>query len=277
MHIHTGCGEPQPEKLIDSMQSAGVYGGAIISACPEDSTAALFSLPYNERLKNVLAWTKNDRLFPVLWVSPFENDIENKIKNASLEGIRAFKIICDSFYVYSPENMRLLEAIESISLPVIFHSGILWSGTDTSRFNRPADWECLLNLESIKFSMGHCSWPWHDECIAVYGKFLNSYLSGKSSEMFFDITPGTPKIYREDLLTKLYTVGYDTENNIMFGTDSLCTEYDSDWVRSWLELDGSIFDKLNITAEQREKVYSKNFLRFISGDDVSHKLPQMNR
>ena len=79
------------------------------------------------------------------------------------------------------------------------------------------------------------------------------------------------------MLTKLYTVGYDTENNIMFGTDSLCTEYDSDWVRSWLELDGSIFDKLNITAEQREKVYSKNFLRFISGDDVSHKLPQMNR
>lgn len=39
------------------------------------------------------------------------------------------------------------------------------------------------------------------------------------------ITLGTHKIYREELLTKLFSVGYDVENNIMFGTDSLLTEY----------------------------------------------------
>ena len=56
--------------------------------------------------------------------------------------------------------------------------------------------------------MGHCSWPWYDECIAVYGKFLNGVANDQDApEMFFDLTPGTPRIYREDLLTKLFTVG----------------------------------------------------------------------
>lgn len=27
--------------------------------------------------------------------------------------------------------------------------------------------------------------------------------------MFLDLTPGTPEIYRRDLLTKLFTIGYD--------------------------------------------------------------------
>ena len=125
--------------------------------------------------------------------------------------------------------------------------------------------------------MGHCSWPWHDECIAVYGKFLNYYLKRRSSEMFFDITPGTPKIYREDLLTKLFTVGYDVDNNIMFGTDSLSTEYSPEWVSDWLKTDNEIFDKLGVTNEQREKIYEKNFMRFLSGENLDHNLPHMNK
>jgi hypothetical protein len=39
------------------------------------------------------------------------------------------------------------------------------------------------------------------------------------SEMYFDLTRGTPKIYRRELLTKLYTVGMDVEDNVLFGTD----------------------------------------------------------
>ena len=115
------------------------------------------------------------------------------------------------------------------------------------------------------------------ECIAVYGKFLNSYLTRKSSEMFFDITPGTPPIYRRDLLTKLYTVGYDVEDNIMFGTDSLSNDYNPSWVAGWLARDKEILDDLGVTEAQREKLYEKNFFRFIRGEDIEHTLPQMNK
>lgn len=281
MHIHTNGGDVKQSYLLEQMEKCGVWGGALISAQPEESTSALYTLPYRERVEDILNWTKGQdgRLFPVLWVHPYEKDACNIVKDAAQRGIKAFKIICDTFFVYDKENLRLLEAIEETGLPVIFHSGILWSGSDTSRYNRPADWESLLNLKKgIKFSMGHCSWPWHDECIAVYGKFLNYYLNrGESSEMFFDTTPGTPKIYRKELFTKLFTVGYDVENNIMFGTDSVSSDYDADWVGGWLKLDNEIMDELGVTAEQRKKIYEDNFMRFLSGQDVKHKLPQMNK
>jgi predicted TIM-barrel fold metal-dependent hydrolase len=123
--------------------------------------------------------------------------------------------------------------------------------------------------------MGHCSWPWHDECIAVYGKFLNYYLTRQSSEMFFDVTPGTPVIYREELLTKLFTVGYDVENNIMFGTDGTAHTYNPTWTKQWLDKDAEIFDRLGVGDELRQKLYHDNVLRFLGlkEKDFTHVSP----
>ena len=279
MHIHAGSEKIERNYLIEQMEKSGVYGAGLISACPEDATADLYSLPFKERLNHVLEWSKGyeNRIIPILWIHPFEKDACEKVKVASQSGIRAFKIICDTFPVYCRENMLMLEAIEKTRLPILFHSGILWSGTDSSKYNRPIDWECLLKFDDIKFSMGHCAWPWHDECIAVYGKFLHSYLERRSSEMFIDITPGTPRIYRKELITKLFTVGYDVENNIMFGTDSLANDYNPEWVKGWLETDRAIMDELEITEEQREKIYEKNFMRFLCNEKVEHVLPHINK
>ncbi len=279
MHVHINNEIPDHAYLFDQMEQAGVYGLGLISPCPMEAKAPLLKLEYKERLKCLLQWTKDypERLIPVLWVHPDERDIEKKIQNAFEEGVKAFKIICDSFYVGDSKCMKMLEAIEKTGKPVLFHSGILWSGMATSKFNRPAEWESMLEFKSIKFSMGHCSWPWHDECIAVYGKFLNYYNTEKRSEMFFDITPGTPEIYRRELLTKLFTVGYDVEDNIMFGTDSITNDYQPGWVKKWLALDNKIMDELNVAPCVREKIYEGNFMRFLSGEDVSHSLPQINK
>ena len=64
--------------------------------------------------------------------------------------------------------------IAKLNVPVIFHTGILWDGRVSSNYNRPLHWESLLPITNLRFSMGHCSWPWVDECIALYGKFLKS-------------------------------------------------------------------------------------------------------
>ncbi|MBR2861561.1 MAG: amidohydrolase family protein [Clostridia bacterium] len=277
MHIHIGEGAIDQNYLLDKMAESGVYGGGIISPVPEENSG--YRLPYGERLKSVLDWTKGQegRLIPILFINPFEKDVLNKVKDAKESGVKAYKIICEDFTVDCPECMRLLGEIEKTGLPVMFHSGILWSGTDSSKNNRPVLWESLMKFDNLKFSLAHCSWPWIDECIAVYGKFLNSYLTRQSSEMFFDTTPGTPKIYRKELLTKLFTVGYDVENNLMFGTDSLTTEYVPDWVGGWLRFDNEIMDELGVKNEVREKMFEKNFMRFLSGEDVEHNLPHINK
>lgn len=267
MHIHDSAkGNRDANKLLNEMSKAGVYGGFVFSAPPkEQMVKTLGWLDFNERLSTVLEWANqsSDRLFPVLWIHPDEENIIEKIKIAVNSGIVAFKMICNNYFVYEEKPFNLLKQIALLGVPVIFHTGILWDGNVTSNNNRPLNWERLLDIDGIKFSMGHCSWPWVDECIALYGKFLNAKASGKNVEMFFDITPGTPKIYRRELLTKLYTIGYDIGDNILCGFDSIAGAYKSSWAKGWLDIDKEILDELGVSKQNRVKLYHDNPLRFI--------------
>ncbi len=271
-HFHARMTEANPKDLLQKMEKAGVYGGCVFSNkpyIPGQPYKTVYS--FQQRMDEVLSWTKDypDRLFPVIWVHP---DEENLIENLSLakeNGICAFKMCANDYYVYEEKAIKVLKEMARIDMPVFFHSGILWSdGTPESKYNKPLNWEALIEIEGLRFSMGHCSWPWVDECIAMYGEFLNGLISKNTAEMYFDITPGTPKIYREELLTKLYTVGYDVGNNIFFGTDANAFDYNSEWAADWLETDRKIMDKLGVSKENRQKLYHDNLLRFLGKTPV---------
>ena len=221
MHIHAEDTPADPAGLLANLAKAGIYGACVFSHCPEEFILGKPGIPFEARMAELKAWTQGyeDRLFPVLWIHPYEKDIFDKIRIAAEAGVAAFKIICNDFFIYEEQPMAVLRAIAAAGKPVFFHSGILWDGQVSSAYNRPLNWEALLKIEGLRFSMGHCSWPWIDECVAMYGKFLNALSMGHAAEMFFDITPGTPEIYRRELLTKLYTLGYDVGDNVMFGTD----------------------------------------------------------
>ena len=270
MHIHSRGVEPSPEKLISDMDKAGVYGGCVFSNRPTLVNPETGS-DFDTRMNEALAWTKGyeQRLFPVMWIHPYEENIIENVKRASDAGIVAFKIMCNNFYVYEEKSMALLREIAKLGRPVIFHTGILWDGTVSSNYNRPINWEHLLDIDGLRFSMGHCSWPWLDECVALYGKFLNAQKNGKSAEMFFDITPGTPEIYRKELFEKLYYVGYNSGDNIMFGTDANSDAYRYEWAKTWLGIDEKILDELGVSLENREKMYYKNLLRFLGKSDAT--------
>ncbi len=276
MHTHAMAGEPAPEKLLAELEKAGIEGACVFSNRPYYPYSDI-GTEFDERMNEVLAWSKGyeNRIFPVVWIHPYEPNIIENIHKAVEKGVCAFKIICTDFYVYEEECLRVLREIASLGVPVFFHSGILWDGRVSSSYNRPINWEALISIKGLRFSMGHCSWPWIDECIALYGKFLHSLRTGNTAEMFFDITPGTPEIYREELLTKLYTIGYDIGDNIMFGTDAYSDNYSADWANKWLKIDKKILDKLGISRECREKLYYKNMMRFLgkSEETVTHAAP----
>lgn len=271
MHIHSFNRPANAEKLLSEMKKAGVYGGCVFSNWPKEANAEV-GTSFEERLGEVLELSKNSsgRILPVLWIHPYEENIIEKVHIAKDAGIVAFKIICTDFYVYEEPVLNLLREIATLGCPVIFHSGILWDGAVSSKYNRPLNWEALLPIEGLRFSMGHCSWPWIDECIALYGKFLNAKTVRGGAEMFFDITPGTPDIYRRELLTKLYTLGYDVGDNIMFGTDTSADAYSDKWASEWLIRDGEILDDLGVSQKYREKLYEKNLFRFLGISEDSH-------
>ena len=263
MHIHCGDQPVDPEKLLAKMDACGIYGGVLFSQYPKESKSDGYDA--ETRMSQVLDICRNypDRLFPVLWIHPHEPNALEVAEEAVRRGIVGFKMICDNYYVSDPDSMALVRKIAELGKPIIFHSGILWFGGDTSKYNRPLNWECLVNIKGLRFSLGHCSWPWIDECIALYGKFLNAYTEGMGAEMFFDTTPGTPAIYRRELLTKLYTVGYDVEDNVFFGSDCSADNYNSDWVQKWLDTDSTILQKMGADAPLFRKMYHDNLLRFL--------------
>ena len=279
MHIHTWGMNIDSKKLLNDMEKAGVYGGCIFSEPPlldNPDIGEVFKRGkcFEERMNTLKKWTKGyeGRLFPVLWIHPDEENIMDKVHIAAKKGVCGFKIICNDFYVYEEKALGILKEIAKINKPVFFHSGILWDGGVSSKYNRPLNWEALMEIEGLRFSMGHCSWPWIDECIAMYGKFLNSLTKRNTAEMFFDITPGTPEIYRKELLTKLYTIGYDVGHNIMFGSDAEADSYNGSWLEKWLKIDKDILLELGISKENFELLYHKNLMRFL-GKDESEFVP----
>lgn len=268
VHVHALAGEPDAKSMLSQMDDCGVYGACIYSRPPKGfSNVETDACSFEERIDNLKAWTEKDmdRLFPVLWIHPYEEDVFSKIEKAVSAGVMAFKMICTNYYVYEDRVMNVLRAIAETGKPVFFHSGILWGEGSSSRYNRPLHWEALVDIKNLRFSMGHCSWPWYDECIALYGKFLNGVANDENApEMFFDLTPGTPRIYREDLLTKLFSVGYDVPDNIMFGTDACAIGYNNGgWVADWLKIDEEIYQKLGVPEEIKQKIYADNVMRFL--------------
>lgn len=266
-HTHLFSKISDGAQIVSEMEKAGVYGGCIFSDWPYENNKEV-GKSFEERLEGVLDAVRGyeDRLYPVLWIHPFEDDIINKVHIAAEKGIVAFKIICSDFYVYDEKCLALLEEIAKLKKPVFFHSGILWDGQVSSSYNRPVNWEYLLKIKGLRFSLAHVSWPWCDECIALYGKFLNAQITGETSEMFIDTTPGTPDIYREEVLTKIFKIGYDFEDNLFFGTDCTAESYSSDWAKKWIDKDNEIMDKLGVCERVREKMYSGNLERFLFGD-----------
>lgn len=264
VHQHLTCVPGSPAQVKNTMASVGIEGGAVFSRPPLENKMDT-SCGFEERLSQVLDWCKGIEAFhPVLFIHPDEPDACKKAEEAAAKGIMAFKMIANSYYVSDEKALRLIETIAALGKPIFFHSGILYNGADSSKYNRPVFWEALIGIRGLRFSMAHCSWPWHDECIALYGKFLNHMMSVPDAPaMFFDLTPGTPVIYRRDLIYKLLHVGYDVENNIIWGTDNTLPEYNVEYAKHWLDIDNQLFDEFDISQEVQERIFHKNYFSFM--------------
>jgi predicted TIM-barrel fold metal-dependent hydrolase len=284
MHTHLFSGRLKDGNisagLLERLKASGISGAAVFSLPPKEMKMGN-TFSGEERLEHVLAVTGKypESLYPVLWIHPDEKNVNQLIKTAVARGIKGFKIICNNFYVYENKSMDILSQIAETSLPVCFHSGILWDSNVSGEYNRPLNWESLITIPNIRFSLAHCSWPWYDECLALYSKLL--FLANQkdfSCEMYLDLTPGTPASYRRDLLTKLLTSDFDVAHHMMFGTDCTAEDYRIEWAKKWIDKDNEIYDELDISGELRSGIFSGNALRFfgISNEEYHYRPVNMD-
>ena len=267
-HIHIQDGPADKAAFKRGLAASGIGGGLVISLAPNCFRREAPGLldGAKKRLDGLLQRTRGDEnLFPFFWIDPMEPDAERQAEAALGYGVMGFKVICDSYYPYDDKPMALFRAIAGMGKPLLFHSGILWDGKFSSLYNKPANFEALIDIPGLRFSLAHASWPWCDECIALYGKILNAKSEGPgtSAEMFIDITPGTPQIYRRDLLVKLYTVGYDIEDNVVYGSDCSFDDYAGEWSGKWVGIDRAIYNDLKLEQAAVDKAFGGNLRRFV--------------
>lgn len=247
-HVHImNNDEPDPEALALALSKADVTGAIIISPPP----ASFTHLPAGpndaeNRLSCLMNWCQN-RIdwFPFFWIDPLESNVDDQIEAAVLSGVAGFKIILTQVGPEHPQIERAAGLIAQTGRPILFHSGILFDGHDSSRFNRPAGFEALLRIPRLRFALAHASWPWIDECLAVYGKFCDARKKNpaRCSELFLDLTPGTPKLYRDELFRKLFGIGYALTDHILFGTDNSAMPYDFSGTRQKLSTDRQLLNQ----------------------------------
>lgn len=281
-HVHTALWEgynSAPEDngrlLMERLAGSGLSGAAVISVNP----MAYGSWSPEKRIEDVMKTCGvSDTLFPYYFVNPLESDAVSQVRLAAENGIAGFKMMCSEYRVDCTQSMDVVSEIAKAGKPVLFHSGICWDGMNSANNHKPANFEALIDIPGLKFCLAHVSWPWYDECIAVYGKFANAYAANHDSpEMFIDITPGTPRPYREEVLTRLIKWSeYELRYNLIFGTDCCAFDYNSPWSDEWQKRDDAIYEKLVEDPEDfKAHVYGMNLLRFIgkSEEKVERKSP----
>lgn len=273
-HIHIGAGGDTPQAFSAKLQDAGVNGGLLISRPPSTFLPNRMAADSGERIREVLSLAgSGQELYPFYWIDPLEENASDQVAEAVEAGVAGFKVICDHFAPGDARAMEVFAHVAAAQRPLFFHSGILWDGKPSGEFNRPAAFEALLDIPGLRFSLAHIGWPWCDELIAVYGKFLNarSRRSDLTVEMFVDTTPGTPVIYRKEALTKLFVVGYDVAENVMFGSDCNARNYNAKWVREWVERDTAILHELGIAQSTIDGVFGGNLRRFVDVEAAAKK------
>ena len=259
-HCYIQTESSTPEALLAHMSNLDVWGGCVFSNAPAKDGKG-----FESRLAQLCNWVEGyqDRLYPILWIHPDEENILENLEDAVAAGISGFLMVCNDFYVYEEKSMAVLRKIAQLNKPVFFKSGILWDTDLSSQYNRPLNWEALLTIPNLRFSLSNCGWPWIEECIALFAKYCAARSHNCTTEMFLNISSSIPANDRYKLLEQLYTIDYNTYSYLLFGTESNDANYGADPLSSSLKEDYKHLLDLGVSKENLEKLYSGNLMRFL--------------
>ncbi len=252
-HIHTQGGPcDPPEVFLEKTHSCGIACGTIFSV----HSAKYRPIPdYDQRAKSRIDWileytSRTPGFLPYFFADLSDADILEQIEYARKGGIRGYKVICDGDYSVG-DHLEAIAAMAETGLPVMFHSGVDNYPHLSSPNNRPIAFEKMLNVRGLRFSLAHIGWPWCDEFVGIFAKFSFARSAdgpGVHAEMYVDVTPGTPGIFRREAMRKLYLAGYNVRPRTFWGTDRIINNYKPDLVRRMMARDFAIIDEIERDA-----------------------------
>ena len=274
-HVHSFAGAPDSRAYLARLAAAGFRGGIVLSENPDPLDDSPAPDP-EDAMDRAIGWASaSETLYPFYWINPVLDNASDLVDMAVEKGMFGFKVLPGRFMPGDPRALPVYEKMAKAGKPVLFHSGILWDGRPSSKFTRPGNYEELIDIPGLRFCCAHISWPWCEECVAVYGKFLNALTRADRprAEMFVDITPGTPRRRRQSALEMLFGYDYDMNGRVMFGTDCRANDYAVAWAKEWQERDDAIYAALGKDLVDPDSVYRRALQNFLFGGGAGLRLP----
>ena len=277
IHMHSADWDKNiPQEFLEKTGAAGVDGGAIFSPAPSSCKNPNHDdSDWKIKMDSVLRLTSETPGFlPVFWINPQARDAEKQLEAAVKNGIKALKIIC--YTCFPREIIPFLNQVAESGLPVIFHSGVLYSWHPAADYNRPMAFEYLRDVGNLKMSMAHLSWPWTAEFTSLFGELTCAEVNypGNYCSLYADLTPGTPAVFRRDALRQFLLTGYrNIEFRTVWGTDNRVENYSSAAALRWQKIDRILLEEISRDAEefnideQRfsdlcDRIFNSNFKSF---------------
>ena len=260
VHIHSTGGE-DGSKVLKAMDAVGLEHIVLMSRPPHWSLNPELPNEVGHRavIDDIARMVAPDpaRMIGFGWIEPTLPDavemVDYALGEKQLSGI---KMIPHHWYPDDPRAQACYAKINAYGKPMLFHSGILWSWGNTSKYCRPAEFEIMCEYPRIRFALAHMSWPWTDECIAMIQKLQHMQPEhGQEWTGYIDITTGAPRIYKVDAMRKaLALIG---DSHLVYGSDCGSPE-NPDSYRHNLAEDREIMQEAGATAEQLERIFNVN-------------------
>ena len=278
-HIHIyNDSDPKPEAFAARIAEAGLTGGCVFSReqAPSPRLAKTTRLTPEQIVDNVIAWcSASPTLYPFYWIDPSRADAVELVDMAVAKGICGFKVIRNNGYPCDGPALDCYRRMAHYGKPLTFHSGILYDGVPSSEYFRPVAFEPMLRVPRLRFCLAHISWPWCDECLAVFGKMrdtpwrLRDVATGAFNPevpvMYIDTTPGPKTIWRREAMMKIYQtqVRKAIADRLMFGTDNNVHDYRVAHTRTYLDFDDALFREMELNAKEVDSYYRAALQSFL--------------
>ncbi|MET0780319.1 MAG: amidohydrolase family protein [Microbacterium sp.] len=224
MHAHaersvrtpTSSALPNHPWPTPTAEDVAVHYRALDMACvvfPVDAEPMLASPPVpNEEVAEIAA-ANSDVLIPFGSLNPHRGEgLPLRARRLVEEhGIRGFKFHPGlmEFFPNDPLVYPLLEELESLGVPAIFHTGqAAGGGRIRLKYSDPIHLDDVaVDFPGLKIVMAHPSFPWQDVALSI---------ASRREHVYIDLSGWSPKYFPPQLIHYANTL---LKDKVMFGSD----------------------------------------------------------